>query len=125
MKLKLPIQIMENSSHNLSNPRRQFIIKGLSVPSVRGYSSSVRDCGREMGVYGARRAKEDGRVTDPLPICVLMNGMRTRRTKSDNASANRGRLAAAPNIISGRSALRIISAARSTADAGATGLSIG
>ena len=51
----------------------------------------------------------------PLPICVVKNGMRVRRTKPPRSLVERGRLAAAPSMISGRLALRIISAARSIA----------
>ena len=61
----------------------------------------------------------------PLPICVVKNGMRVRRTKPASPVVERGRLAAAPSITSGRSAPRIISAARSSAARCATGISIG
>ena len=64
-------------------------------------------------------------MTAPLPICVLKNGSRVRRTKLDRASTRRGRLPPAPIMISGRLAARIISAARSRAAGCATGRSIG
>ena len=41
-------------------------------------------------------------MTAPLPIWVLKNGMPVRRTKSESGSTRRGRLAAAPSMISGR-----------------------
>ena len=61
----------------------------------------------------------------PLPICVLKNGIPVRRTKLAMPWVPRGRLEAAPNMISGRFALMIISAARSSAVRCATGISIG
>ena len=57
----------------------------------------------------------------PLPIWVLKNGRRVRRTKSDSASVRRGRLAPAPAISSGRLAASSIWVARSSAAGCATG----
>ena len=64
-------------------------------------------------------------MTVPLPIWVLKNGSRVRSTKAESWSVSRGRLAAAPSMISGFLAARIISAARSSAAADATGSSTG
>ena len=41
-------------------------------------------------------------MTAPLPICVLKNGMPVRCTKLDSSATRRGRLPAAPSMISGR-----------------------
>ena len=51
--------------------------------------------------------------------------MRVRSTKFARPEVERGRLAAAPSMMSGRLAARIISAARSSAAGWATGMSTG
>jgi hypothetical protein len=60
-----------------------------------------------------------------LPIWVVKNGIRVRRTKPPRSLVERGRLAAAPSMISGRFAFKIISAARSIACHCASGSSTG
>lgn len=60
-----------------------------------------------------------------LPICVVKNGIFVRRTKPPMPAVLRGRDAAAPSMIKGRLALRIMSAARSSEARWATGISIG
>ena len=61
----------------------------------------------------------------PLPIWVVKNGICSRRTKLFSPAVERGRLQAAPSMISGRSAASIMLAARSRAARCATGSSIG
>ena len=60
-------------------------------------------------------------ATVPLPIWVVKNGICSRRTKPPRPAVLRGRLAAAPSMISGRFASRIMPAARSSALRCATG----
>ena len=62
-------------------------------------------------------------ATAPLPICVVKNGMPARNTKADSASLDCGRDAADAIINNGRLALRMISAARSSASGLAMGRS--
>ncbi len=61
----------------------------------------------------------------PFPIWVVKNGIWVRRTNPAIPVVLRGREAAAPSMINGRLAFKIISAARSSEARWATGISIG
>ena len=56
-----------------------------------------------------------------FPIWVVKNGMRVRRTSSPDPELSAAGSPAAPSMMSGRFAARIISAARSSAAGGARG----